>query len=65
MQLELSDEEARALARHLREALDYARYPYAPRHDPLKAVLAKLQPGKAAPERLPLAKPARGRRAAW
>ena len=31
MTLELTDDEAAALAEHLRQAIDYARYPYAPR----------------------------------
>jgi hypothetical protein len=59
MELELSEEEARALARHLREALEYARYPYAPRLDPLKAILARLEPAKGPHERVPLATPRR------
>jgi hypothetical protein len=44
MNLDLTDEEATALIRHLREALYYARYPFAPRLDPLKAILARLEP---------------------
>lgn len=44
MTLDLTDEEAAALRKHLREALDYTRYPFAPRLDPLKAILAKLEP---------------------
>jgi hypothetical protein len=60
MTLDLSDEEAAALTRHLREALDYARYPLAPRLDPLKAILAKLEPPKPQPERLPPLKPGMG-----
>jgi hypothetical protein len=43
MTLDLTDDEARALARHLRDALDYARYPFAPRLDPLKSVLAAVE----------------------
>lgn len=35
-----TDDEVRTLARHLRQAIDYARYPLAPRLDPLKAILA-------------------------
>jgi hypothetical protein len=42
--LDLTDEEAAALTKHLRQALDDARYPLAPRLDPLKAILAKLEP---------------------
>ena len=53
MNLDLSDEEAAALTKHLRQALDEARYPLAPRLDPLKAVLAKLDPTKPGPEPLP------------
>jgi hypothetical protein len=44
MTLDLTEDEARALARHLREAIDYARYPFASRFDPLKAIPAKLEP---------------------
>lgn len=51
MILHLTDEEAHALTMHLRQALDNARYPFAPRLDPLKAILAKLDP----PEPLPAA----------
>jgi hypothetical protein len=57
MTLDLTDEEAAALTRHLREALDYARYPLAPRFDPLKAILAKLEPPAARLEPLPPLKP--------
>jgi hypothetical protein len=46
MTLDLTDEEAAALAKHLRQAIDYARYPLAPRLDPLKSVLAKPEPPK-------------------
>jgi hypothetical protein len=53
MTLDLTDEEALALAPHLRGALDYARYPFAPRLDPLKSVLAKLDPPKPRPAPLP------------
>jgi hypothetical protein len=34
----------RPLVRHLRQAIDYPRYPLAPRLDPLKSILAKLGP---------------------
>ena len=44
MQLELSDEEEKALIRLLRQTVDNTRFPYAPRLDPLKAILAKLEP---------------------
>jgi hypothetical protein len=50
MNLDLTDNEAVALAKHLRQAIDYARYPYAPRLDPLKAILAKLEPPSSRPE---------------
>ena len=46
MTLDLTDDEARALAKYLRQALDYARFPLLPRLDPLKAILAKLEPPK-------------------
>ena len=54
MTLDLTDEEAAALTRHLRQTIDYTRFPYAPRLDPLKAILAKLEPPKPRPEPLPL-----------
>ena len=60
MNLELSDEEAAALVRHLRHAIDEARYPLAPPLDPLKSILAKLDPPKPQPERLPPLKPGMG-----
>jgi hypothetical protein len=37
MTLDLTDQEAAALTRHLRQAIDYDPYPFAPRLDPLKA----------------------------
>ena len=37
--LDLTDDEAHALARHLRDALYYARYPFAPRLDPLQRLI--------------------------
>ena len=39
MTLDLTDEEATALAKHLRHALDYDPFPLAPRLDPLKPSL--------------------------
>ena len=57
MTLDLTDDEAAALTKHLRQALDEARYPLAPRLDPLKAVLAELEPPARQPERLPPLKP--------
>src|SRR5580704_14648634 len=44
MHLDLTDEEAAALTKHLRQALDYHRYPLAPRLDPLKAKPEPLPP---------------------
>ena len=53
MTLDLTDDEAAALAKHLRQAIDDARYPLAPRLDPLKAILAKVEPPAPKPEPLP------------
>jgi hypothetical protein len=50
MHLDLSDDEAAALTKHLRRAIDEARYPLAPRLDPLKAILARLEPPKPRPQ---------------
>jgi len=44
MTLNLTDDEARALAVHLGHALEYDPFPHAPRLDPVKAILAKLEP---------------------
>jgi hypothetical protein len=52
--LELSDNEADALAQHLKRAIDGDRYPLSPRLAPLKAILAKLRPE---PVREPLPPP--------
>jgi hypothetical protein len=60
MTLDLTDEEAAALTKHLREAIEYARYPLAPRLDPLKSILAKLDPPAPRPEPLPPLKPGIG-----
>ena len=60
MVLDLSDEEAAALVRHLRQALDYHRYPLAPRLDPLKSILDKLEPPKPRPEPSPPLNPGMG-----
>ena len=62
MTLDLTDEEAAALTKHLRQALDYDPYPLAPRLDPLKAILAKLDPPAPRPEPLPPLKPGMGPR---
>jgi hypothetical protein len=65
MSLDLTDDEKLALVAHLRHALEYDPFPLAPRLDPLKAILAKLEPPTPRPEpRLPLpagAGPRRGR----
>jgi hypothetical protein len=53
MMLDPIDEEAAALARHLRQAIDEVRYPLAPRLDPLTAILTKLEPPAPTPELLP------------
>jgi hypothetical protein len=53
MTLDSTDGDSRAHARHFRDALDYARYPLAPRLDPLNSILAKLDPSKPRPEPLP------------
>jgi hypothetical protein len=50
---DLTDEEAEALAKHVRQSLDYARYPLSPKLDPHKAILAKLDPPAPKPEPLP------------
>jgi hypothetical protein len=57
MTLDLTDDEAAALTKHLRQALDNHRYPLAPRLNPLKSILAKLDPPKPKPEPLPPLKP--------
>ncbi len=44
MTLDLTDEEAVALARYLRQKLDYERFPLATRLDPLKAILYPCPP---------------------
>ena len=38
--LDLTDDEKAALVAHLRHALEYDPFPFAPRLDPLKAILA-------------------------
>jgi hypothetical protein len=60
MTLDLTEDDARALTKHLRQAIEYARYPYAPRLDPLKAILAKLEPQPPKPERPPPLRPGMG-----
>ena len=49
MKLDLTDEEADALARLLRNAIDADRYPLSPRVQMLKGILAKIRP-EAKPE---------------
>ncbi|MGC2524128.1 MAG: hypothetical protein WA417_16065 [Stellaceae bacterium] len=53
MTLDLTDDEARALAQLLRRTLDFDPYPLESRLDPIKAILAKLEPPVPKPERLP------------
>ena len=45
---DLTEDEAETLIRLVRRAIDDDRYPMAPRLDPLKAILAKLEPSKPA-----------------
>jgi hypothetical protein len=47
MTLELPEEEATALARHLRQTVDYDPYPWAPRLDPLKSVFGEARAAEA------------------
>jgi hypothetical protein len=42
--LALTAEERAALIALLRRAIDEARYPYSRRYNPIKAILAKLEP---------------------
>ena len=44
MNLDLTDEEHAALLRLVKRTIDEDRYPLSPRLDPLKAILAKLEP---------------------
>jgi hypothetical protein len=60
MTVDLPDEEAAALTRYLRQKLDDERFPLAPRLNPLKAVLAKVDPPAPRPEPLPPLKPGKG-----
>jgi hypothetical protein len=60
MTLDLTDDEAHALAKHLRQALEFDPYPLALRLDPLKTILAKLEPPVPRPEQLPPLKPGVG-----
>jgi hypothetical protein len=53
MTSDLTDDEAHALAKRLHRALDDDPFSFAPRLDPLKAILAKLEPPQPRPEPLP------------
>ncbi|MBV8122200.1 MAG: hypothetical protein JO081_19945 [Alphaproteobacteria bacterium] len=57
MTLELTDDEHRELVRLLRRSIDEDRFPLAPRHAPIKAILAKLEPPAPIPEPLPPLRP--------
>jgi hypothetical protein len=50
MALDLTEDEKLALVRLLRKTLDEDRFPFAPRLDPIKAILAKLDPPAPRPE---------------
>ena len=58
--LELTADERKALIALLRQTLDYARFPLAPRLDPLKAILTKLEPPKPQYDPPPPLKPGMG-----
>jgi hypothetical protein len=53
MTLDLTEEEAAALAQLLRRAINEDRYPLSPRLAPLKAILAKVDPPQPPSEPLP------------
>jgi hypothetical protein len=65
MHLDLSDEEAAALTQELRETVKRDRYPFSPRIQTLRAILAKLKPEPARPVASPEPRvcepPSRGR----
>ena len=65
MPLDLTDEEATALVRLLREAIDADRFPLSPRMQVLRAILARLRPEPARPAASPaprvFAPPSKGR----
>jgi hypothetical protein len=50
MNLDVTNDEARALATHLRNVIENDRFPLAPRLAPFTAVLAKLDPSTPKPE---------------
>jgi hypothetical protein len=54
MNLDLSDDEAAALAQELHDIVESARYPFSPRIRTLRAILAKL---RSEPVREPLPPP--------
>lgn len=56
-QLDLTDDEKRALIALLRRPIDHARFSPAPRLDPLKAILAKLDSPPPASAPLPRLRP--------
>jgi transposase len=56
-ELTLTAEEREALIGLLRRAIDEARYLYSRRYNPIKAILAKLEPAPAAPAPLPPLRP--------
>jgi len=58
--LDLTEDEDRALIALLRRTIDEARFPYSSRLHPLKAILAKLDPPKPRPEPLPPLRPGMG-----
>jgi hypothetical protein len=53
MTRDLTDDEKHALVAHLRHALEYDPFPFAPRLGPLKTIPAKLEPLAPHPEPLP------------
>jgi hypothetical protein len=55
--LDLTDDEKAALVAHLRHAVEYDPFPYAPRLDPLKAISATLEPPTPRREPLPPLRP--------
>ncbi len=58
--LDLTDDEERSLIALLRRTIDHDPFPLAPRLDPLKAILAKLDPPKPRPELPPPLRPGMG-----
>jgi hypothetical protein len=48
---DFSDEELRILAKLVRRTIEEDRFPLSPRLDPLRAILARLDPPKPKPER--------------